>query len=281
MTKTRPSSTKSTIPAWAANAASKARAEQESWSDCEDSLGYHVAYPSTTKQEARAEQESWGDCEDSLGYHVSYPQATPKPKAKPAPESVTVEPTMTTISIGGILAKIPASIAASKPAINDTTAIGAIKMEHERAKRQRLWPVQGCYSTECSPVEDVPKPAVALGFATTRPWTEEVAMAGYAFSPTKTAKPTDDFESSAACTAVSPAVVLAGISADFEGVPVEATMQGYGRILHQLPGDEKRKVRALMESIEELFPSTTSFDMYKWYLSAVSIILVFPEGLSG
>lgn len=279
-----------------------------------------------------------------------------------ATKPFTVEPTMTTISIGGIRTKIPSNIAASMPITHDTTR-SAAKEEHDRAKRQRSFHVQGCYSDPSSPVEADLKPATVnkaafpimpmtqslinrglwpseeevvmngtqpvhqipmkgeqgfittepwtpimpitqclinrdrwkspddevvvagtqpvqqvpvkgeQGFATHRPWTDEVAMVGYASTTTRRAKPTDESVNTASYYAISPAAVLSGVSADTEEVPPEATVQRYGRILHELPGEEKRKVRALMESIEEVFPSNARANT--WYLSAVSILLFF------
>lgn len=317
MTKTRPSSTTSTMPASAASAASKARAEQESWSDSEDSMGYHVSYPNTATKPFSAINPLFAEpamTTISIGGIL-----TKIPANIAAAEPFTVEPIMTTISIGGILARIPSNIAASKPITNDTddTTRSAAKEEHERVKSHRRLHVQGCYSHPSSPVEAEPKPATVNkaafptmpitqpliarglwkspdnaevvsatqpvqqipvkgeGFATNRPWSDEVAMVGYASAPItgRRAKPADEFGITASCYAVSPAVALACLSSDDEAVPSEATMQRYGKILHELPGEEKRKVRALIESIEELFRLNMRAE--KWYLSAVSILALF------
>lgn len=126
------------------------------------------------------------------------------------------------------------------------------------------------------------------GYATDRPWSDEDVLVGYnsashnnvipASSLNGTAKSEgnnawapnqdivrDEMENAASCAAVSPDVVLSSLSD--EVVPLEATMERYGRILHELPGEEKRKTKALMESIEELFSSSIRED--RWYLSAV------------
>jgi hypothetical protein len=54
-------------------------------------------------------------------------------------------------------------------------------------------------------------------------------------------------------------------------LPASKTMERYGKILASFEVEEKRKLHALMESIEELFPSELRDD--KWYLSAVSLQL--------
>lgn len=73
------------------------------------------------------------------------------------------------------------------------------------------------------------------------------------------------------CDAVHPDVVLASLCEDSSPVPPEGTMERYGRILRSIPGDEKKKTRALMESLENLIPSTLRQD--SWYLAAIGALI--------
>ena len=80
-----------------------------------------------------------------------------------------------------------------------------------------------------------------------------------------------DMDADVSCVAVSPNVVLASLCEDSAAVPAEGTMERYGRILCSMPGDEKKKARALMESIEDLILSTLRQD--SWYLAAIGALL--------
>ena len=70
----------------------------------------------------RAEQESWSDVEDSLGYQVSYPSATTTtPVSAPPAAKAPAEEDLVTIGMFGLLTKVPMRLVRSATAEKSQT----------------------------------------------------------------------------------------------------------------------------------------------------------------